>query len=61
MLKHLIFTRFLLIEGSEQGALRKELIVANSYFGKVLMGDFAGTWSNLLKYCISVKVLLIEG
>ena len=25
------------------------------------MGDFAGTWSNLLKHFISVKFLLIEG
>ena len=28
LLKHFIFARFLLIEGCEQGALRKELIVA---------------------------------
>ena len=28
LLKHFIFARFLLIEGSEQGALRKELILA---------------------------------
>ena len=28
MLKHFSFARFLLIEGCEQGALRKELIVA---------------------------------
>ena len=28
LLKHFIYARFLLIEGYEQGALRKELIVA---------------------------------
>ena len=67
LLKHFIFARFLLIEGWEQGALRKELIVApfesplKQLLWESLNGSFAGTWSNLLRHFVSVKFLLIEG
>ena len=49
LLKHLIFTRFLLIEGSEQGALRKELIVAPlvERFKTVTLGK--SEWETLLE------------
>ena len=30
-----------------------------SYFGKVLLRDFVGTWNNFLQHCISAKCLLI--
>ena len=51
-----------------QGALAKELSIApfvesinTPTLGKILMIDFASTWSSLLKNNISAKVLLIEG
>ena len=56
------------MEGYVQGALRKELHIAPlverlkiTTFGKVLLVNFASTWSNLLKYCISNESLLMEG
>ena len=33
----------------------------NSYFGKVLIINFAKTWNKLLKHCISAKFWLMEG
>ena len=56
------------MKGYVQGALRKELCIAPfverfkaaSYFGKVLLMNFASTLKNLLKRYISVEFLLIE-
>ena len=66
LLKNCISADFLLIVVLVQSALRKELFIAlfveriNTVtdFGKVLMRDFASTWSNLLKHCISADFLL---
>ena len=32
----------------------------NSYFGKVLLVNFASTWSKLIKHCISAEFLLVK-
>ena len=67
-LKNFIYSRFPLIEGHEQGALRKEMIVApfverfkNSYFEKAFLINFISTYSKLLKHFIFACFLLIEG
>ena len=46
------------MKGADRCSFRRAQV--NSYFGKVLMKNFASTWSNLLKHCISVKFLLKE-
>ena len=33
----------------------------SNYFGNVLLKNFASTWNNLLKHCISNEFLLMEG
>ena len=49
--KHCISVEFLLVEGYLKGALRKELRIApfverfkTTFFGKVLLMNFASTW-----------------
>ena len=66
-LKNFIYSRFPLIEGHEQGALRKEMIVApfverfkNSYFEKAFLINFIRTYTKLLKHFIFAPFLLIE-
>ena len=64
LLKNFIFAHFLLIEGYEEGALRKELIVApfvERYFEKDFLINFNRTYSRLLKHFIFARFLLIEG
>ena len=50
------------------GALRKELHIAlfvehveTATLGRSYLCVFASTWNNLLKHCISVDFLLVEG
>ena len=68
LLEYCIPVKCLLIEGEVQGGLAEELSIApfvesinTPTLGKVLIIDFASTWSCLLKNNISAKVLLIEG
>ena len=51
------------MESYVQGALHSSFCGALyiSYFGKVLLMNFASTWNKLFRHCISVEVLLVEG
>ena len=67
-LKHCIPNKLWLMEGYVQGALQKELrnapfveLFKNNYFWKNFLINFASTWNNLHKHCISNEFLLVEG
>ena len=67
MFQHLIFARFLLIEGYEKCALRKELVIIApivEWFKiatlKVLLMNSICTYRNLLNHFIFLYLLLIE-
>ena len=64
LLKNFVYARFLLIEGSEQGALQGcsfRRAVQNSYFEKVFLINFVSTYSKLLKHFTLARFLLIGG